>query len=117
MRLRGIARATLLCVGVWLLPAAAHATTIGPDAFGYTATNEVPFSFVNVQPTGTRVLADVDDATVAAAIGFDFNFYGTTFNNLFIHLARLPAFVPPAPDQNVISDGNWYWSPIIPVAT
>ena len=34
-----------------------------------------------------------------------------TFNNLFIHLDRLPGFVPPAPDQNVISDGNWYWSP------
>jgi hypothetical protein len=34
-----------------------------------------------------------------------------TFNNLFIHLARLPGFVPPAPDQNVVSDGNWYWSP------
>jgi hypothetical protein len=35
-----------------------------------------------------------------------------TFNNLFIHLARLPGFVPPAADQNVISDGNWYWSPV-----
>jgi hypothetical protein len=34
-----------------------------------------------------------------------------TFNNLFIHLARLPAFVPAVPEHSVISDGNWYWSP------
>jgi hypothetical protein len=33
------------------------------------------------------------------------------FNNLFIHLARLPAFVPPAAGSDVISDGNWYYSP------
>ena len=84
MRLHGIARAALLCVGVWVLPAAAHATTIGPDAFGYTATNEVPFAFVDISATGTRVLDNVDDQTVGAAIGFDFNFYGTTFDNLFI---------------------------------
>jgi hypothetical protein len=34
-----------------------------------------------------------------------------TFNNLFIHQARLPAFVPPQPEADVISDGNWYWCP------
>ncbi|MCI0357277.1 MAG: right-handed parallel beta-helix repeat-containing protein [Planctomycetaceae bacterium] len=33
------------------------------------------------------------------------------FNNLFIHLDRLPAFIPPQSEHNVISDGNWYWSP------
>jgi hypothetical protein len=33
------------------------------------------------------------------------------FNNLFIHQARLPNFVPPQPESDVLSDGNWYWSP------
>jgi hypothetical protein len=33
------------------------------------------------------------------------------FNNLFIHLDRLPGYVPPVLEHDVISDGNWYWSP------
>lgn len=33
------------------------------------------------------------------------------FNNLFIHLARLPGYVVPPPEHNVISDGNWFWCP------
>ena len=34
------------------------------------------------------------------------------FNNLYVHQARLPGFVPPAADGDVISDGNCYWSPL-----
>lgn len=34
-----------------------------------------------------------------------------TFNNLFVHLARLPGFVPPTVDQPVEADGNLYWAP------
>ncbi len=33
------------------------------------------------------------------------------FNNIFLHLARLPALVPPEPKADVVSDGNLYWSP------
>lgn len=33
------------------------------------------------------------------------------FNNLFLHLARLPAFMPPNPDVDSVADGNLYWSP------
>jgi hypothetical protein len=33
------------------------------------------------------------------------------FNNLFIHRARLPGFVPPQAADDVVGDGNWYWSP------
>jgi len=34
------------------------------------------------------------------------------FNNLFVHLARLPALVAPAAEDDVVSDGNWYASSI-----
>lgn len=33
------------------------------------------------------------------------------FNNLFLHRGRLPGFFIPPTEHNVISDGNWYWSP------
>lgn len=33
------------------------------------------------------------------------------FNNLFLHRSRLPAFVAPPTEHNVVSDGNWYWFP------
>jgi hypothetical protein len=33
------------------------------------------------------------------------------FNNLFLHLARLPGFVPPSAELPVEADGNLYWSP------
>lgn len=33
------------------------------------------------------------------------------FNNLFLHVERLPALVAPPAEHNVISDGNWYASP------
>src|SRR5205809_4705742 len=55
----------------------ARATTIGPDAFGYTATDQEPFSFVDISTTGTRVLAGSAEGTYFASIGFTFKFYGT----------------------------------------
>jgi hypothetical protein len=33
------------------------------------------------------------------------------FNNIFLHLERLPALVPPQPDADCVFDGNLYWSP------
>lgn len=33
------------------------------------------------------------------------------FNNLFLHLARLPGFVMPAADLPVEADGNLFWAP------
>lgn len=34
-----------------------------------------------------------------------------TFNNLFVHLERLPAFTPPIADLPIEADGNLYWMP------
>src|SRR6185369_15789457 len=33
------------------------------------------------------------------------------FNNIYYHLARLPALFPPDADKNIVSDGSLYWSP------
>jgi len=60
----------------------AEALTIGPDAFGYRATDEVPFIFQDISGIGTRVLAGADDATTSAGLGFNFNFYGTNYNSV-----------------------------------
>jgi hypothetical protein len=65
-----------------MVPEPAPALTIGPDAFGYTATNGVASPFENITGTGTRVLAGVDDATVSMPIGFAFRFYGVTYPSL-----------------------------------
>jgi hypothetical protein len=60
------------------------ARTIGPDSFGYTATDQVPFSFQDISATGTRVLAGTDDSSVSAKIGFNFVLYGTTISQAVI---------------------------------
>ncbi|MBX3025689.1 hypothetical protein KF840_12350 [bacterium] len=66
-----------------MLAGAAGATTIGPDTFGFTATNAAPFSFEDISGTGTRVLASSDDDFVAVPIGFTFNFYGASYTSLY----------------------------------
>ena len=72
--------------------ATAQAATIGPDAFGYRATDEIPFVFQNIAGTGTRVLDGFDDGTVPAAIGFNFNFYGAGFASVNISSNGLLTF-------------------------
>lgn len=61
-----------------------RAASIGPDAFGYVATNSVPFAFADISGTGTQVLVSQDDNFATANIGFTFNFYGTGYTQVFI---------------------------------
>ena len=67
------------------------AATIGPDAFGYTASN-VPFNFVNIASTGTRILGNDDDIAQSVGIGFNFGFYGTTQTSAFVSSNGMLAF-------------------------
>ncbi len=54
----------------------------GPDSFGYTATTDVPFVWLDAT-IGTQLsLADDDSANIN--IGFDFSFYGTSYNSVNI---------------------------------
>jgi PEP-CTERM motif-containing protein len=76
-----------------LLASSLMGGTIGPDSFGYTGSNTAQvFSYVDISGTGTRVLANDDDNTVSANIGFNFNFYGTSYSNLFISSNGLLTF-------------------------
>ncbi len=69
----------------------AQALTIGRDAFGYVAT-DTPYTFTDISGTGTRVLARADDATSWASIGFNFDFYGTSYSSAFFSSNELITF-------------------------
>jgi hypothetical protein len=69
----------------------ASAATIGPDAFGYTA-SEVHLLTGDISGIGTQVLPNVDDAFAQVPIGFDFNFYGTAYTDAFVSTNGLITF-------------------------
>lgn len=62
-------------------------------------------TFVMAEPT-----RDVDMATSGAGNALRPR---RVFNNIYLHLARLPALIPPNPDLDVVTDGNLYWSPAV----
>ena len=69
--------ATLLaCTSVAL-----WATTKGPDAGGYSATDEVVFSFADISGAsgGASILGGTDDGTAPLALPFGFRFYGQVY--------------------------------------
>jgi hypothetical protein len=59
-----------------------HARTIGPDAFGYFATDEIAPAFEDIASSGKRVLAGVDDGSTTASPGFAFEFYGVAYDSV-----------------------------------
>ena len=67
------------------------AATIGPDAFGYSASN-VPFNFLNIAGTGTRILGNADDVAQSVEIGFNFGFYGTPQTSAYVSSNGMLAF-------------------------
>jgi len=70
-----------ILVGLLILAgvASAYARLVGPDAKGYTATDDTTFSFVDIASTGTGVLSGADDDASAVSFGFPFRFYGRDF--------------------------------------
>src|SRR5262249_27772152 len=68
-----------------------HGTTIGPDAFGYSAAN-APFSFTDITGTGTRILPASDDDTLTVDLSFLFQFYGTGYSQTCMGANGLLAF-------------------------
>ena len=57
------------------------ATTKGPDAGGYLATDSTVYSFVDIAGAsgGASVLADTDDGMAALTLPFPFQFYGQAY--------------------------------------
>lgn len=58
------------------------ATTKGPDAGGYSATDEVMYSFADISGAsgGASILAGTDDATAVLTLPFAFRFYGESYS-------------------------------------
>ena len=62
------------------------------DAFGYTASSAVAFSYADISATGISVLANGDDATATIAIPFSFRFYGIGYTSLCVSTNGLLSF-------------------------
>ncbi|MEW6320625.1 MAG: hypothetical protein AB1635_06005 [Acidobacteriota bacterium] len=87
-----ITRARLSLFWVALATTGALASTLGPDAGGYTATDETAYSFVNIASTGVRTLAGTDDAALEVPIGFSFELYGQAHADVCISSNGLLSF-------------------------
>ncbi len=69
------------------------AATIGPDSFGYTATdNSSQVNYASIAGSGTVVLNGTDDSAVQVALGFTFNFYGVDYTQIFLSTNGLMTF-------------------------
>ena len=81
----------VLCAGL-----TAAATTKGPDAGGYSGTDAVTYSFVDISGAGggVGVLAGIDDGAVALTLPFAFNFYGQPYTLLCVSANGALHFTP-----------------------
>lgn len=79
-------------------PAALWGATKGPDAGGYSATDEVVHSFVDISGAsgGTSLLAGTDDGTAALTLPFAFRFYGELYSTTCVSTNGALYFVPSA---------------------
>jgi len=80
-------------------PLASFADTGGPDAFGYTFidNNNEPdgpvFNFIDISDTGTFVGDGDDVGFFPLPLGFDFNFYGNSFNQIGLSTNGFLSFI------------------------
>jgi hypothetical protein len=88
------ALAAAVIAPVFFVAAPGAATQIGPDAFGYRASDEVSHSFedLSLSLSSTRIHAGQNDASVLAPIGFSFAFYGSAHSDLYISTNGLLSF-------------------------
>ena len=81
-----------LLVGSLLAAALCGAPAQAQDAFGYTATSAVTYSYLQIAGTGTSVLSNTDDGTAVLTLPFGFKFYGTTYSTLCVSSNGLITF-------------------------
>jgi len=96
---RAIAAALVL-----LAPMVAAAATRGPDTGGYTATDAVVYSFVDIASGGASILAGADDATALLTLPFTFSFYGTGYTQVCVSSNGAVYFVTSSGACNGIVD-------------
>jgi hypothetical protein len=77
---RRSARLVLLTI----VAVASSAATKGPDAGGYTASDAVVYSLVDISGTGggASVLGGIDDGVAALTLPFSFQFYGHAYTSV-----------------------------------
>ena len=81
---RSIGIAAIVSLMGLVVAAVAPAVDIGPDAYGYKATNKVTYSFLNIVGSGSRVLAGTDDGKATLDLGFSFQFYGVLYKSVCV---------------------------------
>ena len=77
-------RSALMCVLMLLPGMSLFATTKGPDATGYTATDQAVYSFVDISATGASILRGIDDGDVSLVLPFTFQFYGQSYTSICV---------------------------------
>lgn len=80
----------LIAAALLLLPASIPARAA--DAFGYSATSNTPFSYLDVSATGASILSGEDDASAVLSLPFTFHFYGVAYTNLCVSTNGLISF-------------------------
>ena len=74
---------SLLFVGSTFGIASVFGKTGGPDTFGYTYDDAVPYQWIDISATGlTHPNLKLDDSVVEVPMGFDFKFYGNTYDKV-----------------------------------
>ena len=82
--------AAAVVVGTALLLPPARADTGGPDAYGYVWVDSkspsptVRYSWIDIISQGVRLTLRDDDCTFEVSLGFQFRYYGTIVNYLYI---------------------------------
>jgi hypothetical protein len=79
-----------ICMGIWLVLLSALSCTvawsadIGPDSFGYRASDNTPYGFVDISQTGAAILGGTDDGNAPLKVGFPFRFYGKNYASVCV---------------------------------
>lgn len=80
----------VLVVTMTALVPPARSETGGPDSYGYVWVDNrapspvVPFSWVDITSSGTRVALAADDCTFEISLGFQFRFYGILVDQIHV---------------------------------
>lgn len=108
-------------------PREADAFSQGPDAYGYfmmDSNSGATYSWIDITATGTDTGITGDDDSTSVAIGFPFNFYGNTYNSVYVSSNGFLTFHSsgstdydndPIPDANTPNDNICpFWDDLFP---
>jgi hypothetical protein len=102
---RAIAR-LIAMLGVFLCAANLWCAMKGPDAQGYTASDQTVFSYLDISGAGggTAILAGTDDGTAYLTLPFTFQFYGVSYTGICVSSNGAAYFTPDAATCSSITD-------------